>query len=166
MIQSDANLGWAAGLFDGEGWVGLVRQKNGGYRGAPRYLIYAEVVNTHLPTIERFAAIVGVPSHVYACRNQSKGAHYKPLWSWKATARLAEGVLRLLMPHLTTKREQAEIVVATRAHLRRQGSTRCSFSPAAAMRDRAQEQAIMEVARGQLSALKAERFEWPVVVSP
>lgn len=150
-MSRDSDLGWAAGLLDGEGMICLVTSKPS-VHGHRRYVLQVQVTNTYLPALERFKAIVG-PGRVRAATNSSKDeARYKPLWDWEATARAAEEVLTLLLPYLVIKHEQAELGIRSRHYVHKKR---------AVPRWQAPNTEQLEWFKRQISELKHQRFEWP-----
>lgn len=72
-VSADTERAWAAGFFDGEGWIGVSSAKNG-----HTYLKIA-VVQTELSTLERFNRIVGGAGRIYE-RTKYQPAHWSPSW--------------------------------------------------------------------------------------
>ncbi len=99
---SDVRLAWVAGLFEGEGWIGV--------RGGRPTL---QVVSTDEDVITRLAEWTGV-GHV---TGPHKGT-VKPTWHWKVTKRDDAGqLLERLIPLLCKRRAQRarEVVQAWHA---------------------------------------------------
>jgi hypothetical protein len=97
-------IGWAAGLFEGEGCIDMA----GHHRG-----IRLTLSSTDFDVIERFAEIVGV-GRVRPSRTSDLGV--KPMLQWQVNGDPAAEVLRELMPYLGARRlARAEEVFAIRA---------------------------------------------------
>ena len=121
----ETDLAWAAGLFDGEGCVQIKRDYNDKVnRRWTTYSLRAIVVNTHVPTLVRFKAIVGIgtirPMAFYGAHSKKS----KQRWEWQAVSKQAEMVLRALLPYLVTKKAQAEIALLSREYQGKIGSYR------------------------------------------
>ena len=103
---TNERIAWAAGFFDGEGCVNLVRNSN-------RKSWYPElqVGNVHKQSLERFRDIVGT-GKIYA---RKIVRDYRQMYVWVAAARQAEHALRLLTPYMITKRKQAELALQSRS---------------------------------------------------
>jgi hypothetical protein len=107
------DLGYLAGIFDGEGSViinlGTTRHRGEGH--APAYQLQVTISNTHRGLMEWIHASLGgsLTAHKFdralVCHN------------WKMTDARAGEFLELLLPFLRVKREQAEVGIAFRAHI-------------------------------------------------
>lgn len=93
---------YLAGLFDGEGYVGIVRRKTK-TRKPYYHNLQVEVANTHKPTIDRVNKLF--PGCVYS---------YKPTkltrklcWDWRVSSHNAVRFLKTILPYLRIKRVQA-----------------------------------------------------------
>jgi hypothetical protein len=104
----ETDLAWAAGFFDGEGYIGL---KHLVYKRRQTASIFPRMILTNgfLPALEKFQDIVG------SGRIHSKHTvgRRRPCWTWEASCRQAESVLLMLMPYLTIKKRQAEIAISS-----------------------------------------------------
>ncbi len=110
---------YVAGLFDGEGSVGIYR--SGGSRGS-WYSARLSIVGVHRPMIEAVYQHIGMGLFTTQKRQSLQrtprgdygdGARLcKQGWRWMVTSRSeAEAVLRRLLPYLHEKREQVEVVL-------------------------------------------------------
>ena len=107
------DLAYAAGIIDGEGWVGMnylpaEHASLKGKRRSPMFRCCVEVimVDPRIPMwlCERFGGSV----RSYASRKPGhRGTH-----KWTLQHRQAEAFCRLIAPYLMLKREQAEIIVS------------------------------------------------------
>lgn len=114
---NEIDLAWLAGLWDGEGSLGMKVQK---YKadGKTYFEPYAQVVNTHQGTLERVDRILTdlhVGHHISWPKPHPWGgrqpAQYKPLWSVRINGlRRVKSLLIWLKPYLTTKAEQAALL--------------------------------------------------------
>lgn len=90
---------YAAGLFDGEGYVGLLHAR-------PRIV----VKGCFAPEV--FAALIARWGGRVAPRPAgASGPRSRPQGRWEVTRERAEAFLRAVRPHLIEKREQVEVVL-------------------------------------------------------
>ena len=103
--MNPTELAWAAGFFDGEGCVGIYPHKT--HTGG-NYQLRLSVINTDHSAVLKFRRMF-----VGTIRPRSrKGAlGTKPCWVWEANDLVAEVALRLLIPFLLVKQEQARIAL-------------------------------------------------------
>ncbi len=110
VIPKDGLLHWAwlAGIIDGEGGIYIETQHNKKDRATTQFTLRLEVTMTHRVTIERIHTMTN-------CGNfksyQPKKQNRKPYFRWQASSREAAAILRLCLPFLVTKREQAEVAL-------------------------------------------------------
>lgn len=105
--MTDTEVAWAAGFFDGEGWISVNHQAGG-------YITYVVGISQmDVRPLQRFLAAVGCTetqgrSHGNA-RKMHHGRIHQLMWSGDG----AQRVLDVLWPWLSEpKREQAERVLA------------------------------------------------------
>ena len=107
MIVKDTDIAWLAGVFDGEGCVGFKGNKA---RKAPQ--VYWQIDNTDEILLERVHKILMALEVHHHFHKKGKGAkHHKR--AWRVQTNGSQHVLKILMcmlPHLTAKRKQAELV--------------------------------------------------------
>lgn len=97
-------IGWAAGLFEGEGCItfNAVRSKGKRYR-SPRL----QLRTTDRDVLDRFARIMGCGSIVTIQNPAHVAAGRKPAWDWRTAAKAdVEDVLLRLLPFLGRRRAQ------------------------------------------------------------
>lgn len=99
-----AEAAYAAGIFDGEGHVGITVTKNG--RGEPYHRLMVNVTNTNLEVIqwlfERFDGCIHNPR--YFAQETWREAH-----RWTASDGRAMRFLEEIQPFLIIKKEQARL---------------------------------------------------------
>ena len=99
-----------AGLFDGEGYIGL-RLHTGGVRPARRsFRLDVTVTNTSHLILDSFAQFGGCVSEQARKITLSRG--WKDRWQWKASGNAAVNFLRQLEPFLREKRMLAQLALA------------------------------------------------------
>lgn len=98
-IVAPEDIGWTAGLIDGEGWVGLVYAGN-----KRRKLTHLRVVVSAVcfGTVRKLQSLWGGVIH----RSQRKGGNCKPIHSWVISPKLAVPMLEAIEPYLVEKKEQ------------------------------------------------------------
>lgn len=105
------NIAWAAGLFEGEGCVG-VYSKPDGARG-PRKAPVMKISMTDLDVLEKFQRIVGFGKiHGPTIRRQP---NHKPVWSWSCGGtEKVQALLAAFWSYLCARRQAKaqEVIVA------------------------------------------------------
>ena len=105
---TDLDLAYAAGIFDGEGFVGLTINRQPTHRRVNMtYNLTVSIANTNLPLIAWLKDSFGG----YISTRQYRKDEYPDRllgYEWKIVARQADVFLRLLLPYLRIKREQTE----------------------------------------------------------
>ena len=96
------DIAWAAGFFDGEGYLGI------GRAGGSAFGIQVQASQKARKPLEKLTRIFGCGFIVY---KPSSGVHV-----WNTAHRQGAMVLRLIMPHLTIKRRQADWLLRFHAH--------------------------------------------------
>lgn len=122
-MPTDADIAWAAGLFEGEGcWRLSASRKDGRISGGRRY-VYAQLASTDEDVVQRFRAIVGVGS-IYFRKAQRSG--HKNLWTWMISDRDGfEHVAELFRPWLGERRLERLNEVLAAGH--KVHECRCDF---------------------------------------
>lgn len=111
---SATDLAYAAGIIDGEGYVGIKRVEWTRYRSdrkTPGFHARVVVRMTQPEAVDMLCALTET-------RRTIHGSHAKrgrPLAQFSVTDAKAERFLRLVLPHLRLKRQNAETVLALRA---------------------------------------------------
>lgn len=111
--MEEINLAWAAGIIDGEGCIGIVRddrkalnEKNG-WNLSPIYKLRISVGMSHLETIEKLYEIFG-DGRINGQKCYKRPGH-KQVYYWTVNADAAWKVIEKVKPYLVTKRVQAEL---------------------------------------------------------
>jgi len=130
---TDAEIGWVAGIVDGEGCI-LIENATSRFRGRdyPGLRLCLRVGNTDPRLILKLEALFG-GGHVRRMPGRNRR---RALFTWNVSSRRAADVVRLIFPHLVIKREQAELALAFAKTLRPRGG------------------------RGRLSAQTVEQRQW------
>jgi hypothetical protein len=115
MTVPDTEIAWAAGFFDGEGWIGA-QPKDPSSRWVRLSMTVVHTGPEDRPpaALERFQAAVGGVGHIYG-RGPSDRLGDKPIWSWSCE-KLPDvrDIVALLLPFLTVKVDQVATAIARR----------------------------------------------------
>ena len=118
----DTDLAWAAGFVDGEGCIALCRRaqkiKDKTYHC---YVLRLSVANTDLRALERLKGMFG--GSINAASHTKRPTH-KPCWTWYVMSAKAEATLAAIVPFLFSKKEQAELGIASRRYIQGNGRPR------------------------------------------
>ncbi|MGH9317727.1 MAG: hypothetical protein ACRD1P_11560 [Thermoanaerobaculia bacterium] len=130
MVIDETKRAYLAGIIDGEGTIGILKVKPKDHRNVFHYAV-VEVSNTNSKLIEWLTVNVGCQSGCVV-QNRTKldksGEKCKPLFriAWRSLQ--AERVIRIALPYLVLKREQAELVLRLRSTMQKKGGVRVSVS--------------------------------------
>jgi hypothetical protein len=100
---TDPDLSYIAGFLDGEGCFSW-KTGNKEYQGAPRI----DCSNTYLPILDTIRRRFG--GSIY--KRKPPEDNCRQVWQWTATGPNARGAIRLLLPYLIEKAEQARLLLA------------------------------------------------------
>lgn len=145
------DIGWVAGFLDGEGYFSIYARASAGaksgYDHKPRALVRVNQAGTREP-LDKLRRVLGGSIHE-ASRRTVTGKRVWG-WQWQSAARMRE-FLPLLIPHMTVKRAEAELVLKFVSLVR----TRETALPLTPVRLR-QRMAIAE----RLLAIRREKRNW------
>lgn len=109
----DTDIAWLAGIVDGEGCFSMKRQVRRRYGGWTCYQVWLVICNTNKPMIDRAVEIVArLGLRRPSVRRVWKGAKATRWQYWMNICRKDDllTITKALIPHLTAKRPEAEIV--------------------------------------------------------
>lgn len=106
VLENVSDRAYLAGLFDGEGYVGVEREFRKD-RNKVRHRTVLAVSNTDERVVREFKAAVG---HGWIVKLDRK-AEWKPLYIWKVKGGSARFVLEQIVEFLRVKRPQAELAL-------------------------------------------------------
>ncbi len=109
-MTSKITLAYLAGLIDGEGYIGIKKQRPTADRVAPSYHARIQVRMVDEQAITLLAQKLGGK---YYSERAAAGKR-RGLYCWQASDALAEQILRALLPYLRVKRRSAEAVLRFR----------------------------------------------------
>lgn len=128
------DLAWAAGIIDGEGCIGIVKddrkalnQKNG-WNLSPMYKLRISVGMSHKETVEKLHALFR-DGRVNGQKCYKHPGH-KQVYYWVVNADQAWRVIRAVKPYLITKKEQAKVAEKFYNRQRLSGGARNKPTPA------------------------------------
>jgi hypothetical protein len=109
-MVTDFDLGWFAGIVDGEGCITII---NPGHQ-RKKTAVYTPLIvvgSTSVELIEKVARIgrelTGSGANI-SHRSSKQG--FKDQYDWQVVSRMAASLSEKLLPHLTAKLEQAKIL--------------------------------------------------------
>lgn len=104
--ERSTDLAWAAGIVDGEGYVGISRRK---HPNTTDYYPRLRVTMTHKSTVERLLGMfVNTQVRLY---QDKRNTPRKLQYVWDLRSRVVKEVLKQLYPYLFTKKEQAKYIL-------------------------------------------------------
>lgn len=111
---SETFIAWAAGFFDGEGWIGASERLQGDYREFRFAVGVAQTVRTPLDELQ--AAWGGVVR-----LEKPRLLSISPIWSWWVRGIEAAWFLEDVLPHLRVKCDPAQAVLPVMFRTHRKG---------------------------------------------
>jgi hypothetical protein len=102
--MTKTEIGWLAGIMDGEGSIGLYRRKIPGYRDI--FLVGLVVANTKKIIVDKVFELVGVGD---MRKRRSHNPKHKDAYVWQVFSASTAKVLNGLCQHLVGKKEQCEL---------------------------------------------------------
>lgn len=112
--MKEIEIGYLAGIIDGEGCVYVNRRKASGRRKTPGYSVKVVVSITAYSLVEWFITHAELTS---ICNFQPKG-NRKEKWVCTWNNSKAEWILNTVLPHLVIKKRQAILGLELLTHLR------------------------------------------------
>ena len=106
--MDERDLAYAAGLIDGEGWIGMRKKK--GIRNKGRAYSYAIGVSVGMANQELPEWLCSMFGGV-VCKRLTKQANRHDSWHWQIEHGTALLALRSILPYLKLKRPQAELAI-------------------------------------------------------
>lgn len=107
---TEMDKAWMAGIYDGEGSVGINRQKKRGHSTAEGFVYFPQVQiqMTHVPTIEHVVDLLkGLDCAAVAYHWAEKKAHHKDACGIRVTKTgYVLAMANALLPYAVTKRQQ------------------------------------------------------------
>jgi hypothetical protein len=109
-MKNQSELAWAAGFFDGEGYIGLAHQH---WQGRCRRQMHAHVSQTDERPLWRFRHAVGFGRITRRPDSPKRPIHWKRQWRWDVSSfEHTQALMAMLWKFLSTpKREQARLAI-------------------------------------------------------
>jgi hypothetical protein len=102
---TDSELGWVAGILDGEGCIGLYRNSKNGRSAS--HTLRISVTNCDRPIIDELVRLAGGRTRLSGKTNPN----WRPSWLWDLSGYAALDLLRLVRPALIGKVAQADLAL-------------------------------------------------------
>ena len=102
------DIRYAAGLFDGEGYVRIARWKKPNSRHV-RYNVVAGIGMTYLPIIEALRDQFG--GSLSENRHDLRNSKARIQFTWNIGSQVAARFLRKVLPHLIVKHDEAQLAL-------------------------------------------------------
>ncbi len=105
---------YAAGLFDGEGYVRIARWQKPGTRHI-RYQLVLGIGMTHRPIIEALCKQYG--GSINMNRHDLRKKTYRIQYTWAASSQIGAAFLRRILKHMVVKKDEALVALAFQRHI-------------------------------------------------
>lgn len=102
------DLAWAAGLIDGEGWVGIIKTHKKQRLGLTMYIPTLSVGMTNERALKNLQRIFGVGT--ISTYQQLKLIH-KRAFQWRVGGYTSAQILKKIQPYLIIKKDQARFLL-------------------------------------------------------
>jgi len=103
---SDVEVGYVAGIIDGEGHIGITLHRREPYT---LFSVRVEITNTSLDLHEWLVRKFGGSCHVHWKKRYS--TNHSPAFRWRIDSVGARKILELVRPYLKVKRQQADLAL-------------------------------------------------------
>lgn len=102
---------YCAGVIDGEGYLGAIRRlpTKANKMSSPKYSVRFSVMMADRDPVVAIASLIGVEDMVYVRRRKAKEHHAK-MYVLDLESHRAIALVRLVLPYLKGKKEQAELL--------------------------------------------------------
>lgn len=107
---TDTQAAWFAGMIDGEGTIGVWRERRPANASGFRYRAVVEFTNTNAALIEAVRGLVD--GYAAVKRIEPPISHHKPSFRVMVNRRAVQETLRRIAPFLIAKKQQADTVLA------------------------------------------------------
>ena len=109
IFLQEAQKAWLAAMIDGEGWIGIVRERGRRNLSGWHFKPQVEIANSNLSLLEQ--AVVLVEGFVYLKHHRLKEVNHKQVHAVRFKIRAIPSLLEQVKPFLIAKRQQAELVL-------------------------------------------------------
>lgn len=105
-----SEYGYAAGILDGEGWIGIAHERRQGHEANDRHSLRVVVTNQSLLLLEWLQERWGG-----RITEKKTKPHHNRCWRWQVEKLAAEQFLRDVRPYCIVKAPQIELALEFRA---------------------------------------------------
>lgn len=123
MERTVADIAYAAGLFDGEGTICITTYRKAKSKNPAKryYILWVDINSTYLPIGEWLKTRLGGSTWIVQPKDDPKGRFLQvlPQIRWRIKTNACEQFLKLIIPFLIIKQEEAKIALAFRQEMRR-----------------------------------------------
>ena len=111
------DLAYYAGIFDGEGTVGIIERKPSKKGNNPNFYLAVTICSTDEWLVRQLQFAFG--GSVYKGKSSQPQNH--PVWGWTIACKKAIAFLEVILPYLHLKRAQVEIGLRMQRTVRNKG---------------------------------------------
>ena len=104
--MTDKELGYVAGIVDGEGTIGISYRTNRSGNGS--YSLFLAVKMCNQKVVERIREFTGLGNIIHC---PSYNNRWREQWRWQVNGKEAKSILDMLWPLLVEKKEQALLAI-------------------------------------------------------
>lgn len=108
--MTEIQKAWLAGFIDGEGCIGVYKQRSENRVHPLAYGVRICAVNTNSEVIEYIKTLVGCGC-AFMYKKPPKNPKWRPVHRWQSQGETARDVIRQILPYLKVKRAIAELVL-------------------------------------------------------
>ena len=111
--MTDVEIAYAAGLIDGEGYVGVTRTRtNKAAKGCRRGVSYRTMVTVSMTDMRALKFLQRVAGNGRFTKIKKQKRSHRQAWRWTLWSRQAANFLKLIRPYLVIKAEAADVCIA------------------------------------------------------
>ena len=159
---------YAAGLFDGEGWVRVQtpgvrldgsQTPGANYRRFPSYQVIAGIAMTHKPVLVAFHDQFGGTLHGDD-HYRRKDLKNRTIYRWHVQSKMAHEFLTAIVKYLLVKKDQVELAITLQEHIAKHRSA--MVGPWSTDEIKSEIAAYRKALADQITALKKVNFNLPI----
>ena len=105
------NLAYAGGLFDGEGIICIAKVRTNKNKGGLYFGLRIELSNTNEQVVRWIQCYFGGSVYERYADIDTR----RTLWAWHIRGQMALGFLKIIIPYLRIKKQQAELAIEFQA---------------------------------------------------
>lgn len=124
--MNETDLAYLAGVMDSDGWFTIKHHAtNSTYTSSYTFSEHAGCAQVSPEAVDQLKELFG--GRIYLRSRKGKD-HWKPLYYWVVSNRLAADMTRILRPYLRIKAAQADLVLTIRASKDRPRTETCNVA--------------------------------------